>query len=46
MPELQALYLEVARRPTSSGDERYLAWKAHKAQRGRIPVSRSFFDIA
>ena len=36
--ELQARYLEVVGRPTSSSHRRYLVWKIREAQRGRIPV--------
>jgi len=36
--ELQARYLEVVQRPTSSVHRRYLIWKIREAQKGRIPV--------
>ena len=36
--ELQARYLEVVQRPTSSEHRRYLIWKIREAQKGRIPV--------
>ena len=36
--ELQARYLEVVQRPTSSVHRRYLVWKIREAQKGRIPV--------
>jgi len=36
--ELQAKYLEVVGRPTSSVDKPYLLWKIRQAQKGRIPV--------
>ena len=36
--ELQARYLEVVKRPTSSVHRRYLIWKIREAQKGRIPV--------
>ena len=36
--ELQARYLEVVKRPTSSVHRRYLVWKIREAQKGRIPV--------
>ena len=36
--ELQARYLEVVQRPTSSEHRRYLVWKIREAQKGRIPV--------
>ena len=38
VPELQALYVEVVGRPTSSANKRYLVWKIREAQRGRVPV--------
>ena len=44
---LQARYLEVVGRPTSSSNVRYLVWKIREAQRGRVPVgprSRSRAD--
>jgi hypothetical protein len=36
--ELQARYLEVVQRPTSSEHRRYLIWKIREAEKGRIPV--------
>ncbi|MFZ5787406.1 MAG: ribbon-helix-helix protein, CopG family [Acidobacteriota bacterium] len=36
--ELQARYLEVVGRGTSSVHRRYLVWKIREAQKGRIPV--------
>lgn len=36
--ELQAKYLEVIGRPTSSADKPYILWKLRQAQKGRIPV--------
>jgi len=36
--ELQARYLEVVKRPSSSVNRRYLVWKIREAQKGRIPV--------
>jgi len=36
--ELQARYLEVVQRPSSSVHRRYLIWKIREAQKGRIPV--------
>ncbi|OGQ95963.1 MAG: hypothetical protein A2284_11520 [Deltaproteobacteria bacterium RIFOXYA12_FULL_61_11] len=36
--ELQARYLEVVKRPTSSVHRRYLVWKIREAQKGRIPI--------
>jgi len=36
--ELQAKYLEVVGRPTSSSDSAYLVWKIRQAQKGKIPV--------
>jgi hypothetical protein len=38
IPELQALYLDVVGRPTSSIHRRYLQWKVTQARKGRIPV--------
>jgi len=38
VPELQALYVEVLGRGTSSANKRYLIWKIREAQRGRVPV--------
>jgi len=35
---LQARYLEVVGRPTSSSNAAYLRWKITQAQKGRIPV--------
>jgi len=36
--ELQAKYLEVVQRPTSSVARTYLIWKIREAEKGRIPV--------
>jgi hypothetical protein len=36
--ELQARYLEVVGRGTSSEHRRYLIWKIREAQKGRIPI--------
>jgi hypothetical protein len=36
--ELQAKYLEVVQRPTSSVARTYLLWKIREAEKGRIPV--------
>jgi len=38
VPELQARYLEVVGRPTSSSHAGYLRWKITQARKGRIPV--------
>lgn len=38
VPTLQARYLEVVGRPTSSSSAAYLRWKITQAQKGRIPV--------
>jgi hypothetical protein len=38
LPTLQARYLEVGGRGTSSVHRRYLVWKIREAQKGRIPV--------
>ena len=36
--ELQAKYLEVVGRPTSSSNVAYMVWKIREAEKGRIPV--------
>lgn len=36
--ELQALYLEVVGRTTTSTNRSYIAWKCAQARKGRIPV--------
>ena len=36
--ELQARYLEIVGRQTSSSNRRYMIWKITQAQKGRIPV--------
>ena len=38
VPELQARYLEVVGRPTSSSDRNYLVWKVRQAEKGKVPV--------
>ncbi len=38
VPTLQARYLEVVGRPSSSSHAGYLRWKIAQAQKGRIPV--------
>jgi hypothetical protein len=38
VPTLQARYLEVVGRHTSSDNKAYLIWKIREAQKGRIPV--------
>ena len=38
VPELQARYLEVVGRPTTSSHAGYLRWKITQARKGRIPV--------
>jgi hypothetical protein len=38
VPTLQARYLEVVGRPSSSSHAGYLRWKITQAQKGRIPV--------
>lgn len=38
IPELQARYIEVVKRPSSSVHRRYLIWKIREAQKGRVPV--------
>jgi hypothetical protein len=38
VPELQALYLEVVGRPTSSSNKLYLIWKIREARKGHIPL--------
>lgn len=38
VPELQARYLEVVGRPTSSTNKAYLVWKIREAQKGHIPL--------
>jgi hypothetical protein len=38
VPELQARYLEVVGRPSSSTSKAYLVWKIREARKGRIPV--------
>ena len=38
VPALQAKYIEVVGRPTSSSNASYLRWKIAQAQKGRIPV--------
>ena len=36
VPELQARYLEVVRRPTGSSNSAYLIWKIREARKGRV----------
>ena len=38
VPALQAKYVEVVGRPTSSSHRGYLLWKIREAQKGRVPV--------
>ena len=38
VPELQARYLDVVGRPTSSTNKPYMIWKIREAQNGRIPL--------
>ena len=38
VPQLQARYLEVVGRSTSSSNKAYLVWKLREAQKGRIPI--------
>lgn len=38
VPQLQARYLEVVGRTTSSSDKPYLLWKIREARKGRIPI--------
>jgi hypothetical protein len=38
VPELQARYLDVVGRPTSSTNKPYMIWKIREAQKGRIPL--------